>query len=60
VTAADNTLEAVELIKAVKSDKQDEVDKILCKNGVLYNSEEDIDYEKNYGDNEGSEDEKDN
>lgn len=48
--AVERTLEAVELIQIVKQDELDEVDKVLEKNGVLYNTESDIDYEKNYGD----------
>ena len=50
MNAADRTLESLELIKVVKEDEQDEVDTLLCKNGVLYNSEEDLDYHKDYGD----------
>ena len=48
----------MEIERIVKSDEPDEVDRLLEKNGVLYNSESDIDYQKNYGDDEGSEDEK--
>jgi hypothetical protein len=50
MNAADRTLEAIELIRVVKEDTPDEVDRLLEKNGILYNSEEDIDYQKNYGD----------
>ena len=45
MSAAENTLEAVELIQLVKTDELDEVDKLLEKNGVLYNSESEIDYQ---------------
>ena len=45
MTAVDRTLESLELIKVVKEDEPDEVDKLLCKNGVLYNDESEIDYQ---------------
>ena len=35
----------IELIKLVRAEPIDEVDKLLEKNGVLYNSSEDIDYQ---------------
>ena len=50
MNAADRTLETVEIIKIIKAEKFDIVDNLLEKNGILYNSENDIDYEKNYGD----------
>ncbi len=50
MTAVDRTLESIELIRIVKEDTPDEADRLLEKNGILYNSEEDIDYQKNYGD----------
>ena len=50
MNAVDRTLESLELIMAVKADEQDEVDMLFCKNGILYNDEADIDYQKNYGD----------
>ena len=48
MTAVDRTLESLELIKVVKEDEQDEVDKLLCKNGMLYNSEDEIDYQEDH------------
>lgn len=56
MTAVDRTLESIELIGLVKSDESDEVDKVLEKNGVLYNEESELDYQEQH---EGSEDEKD-
>ena len=48
MTAVDRTLESLELIKAVKSDEQDEVDRLLEKIGVLYNNEEELNYQEEH------------
>jgi len=45
---ANQFFENLELIKTVKADIPDCVDKLLEKNGVLYNSPEDLDYQEEH------------
>ena len=45
---ADQFFENLELIKTVKADIPDCVDKLLEKNGVLYNTPEDLDYQEEH------------
>ena len=43
--AGEKLLEALEIVKVIREDEPDEVTRLLCKNGVLYNSAEDLDYQ---------------
>ena len=38
----------MEIQRIVKEDVPDEVDRLLCKNGVLYNEESDLEYQEEH------------
>ena len=38
----------MEIERTIRQEEPDEVDKLLCKNGVLYNDDLDLDYQENH------------